>query len=98
LANPQTTWQLLGPPLISVGLLLVAAGTTSAALLIFGPVRRRLGSLEEAAREVGAGNLTARAREDGGDEVAALAQTFNQMTTDLAVRAGQLQAIDRQRR
>lgn len=98
LANPQTTWQLLGPPLISVGLLLVAAGTTSAALLIFGPIRRRLGSLEEAAREVGAGNLTARAREDGGDEVAALAQTFNQMTTDLAVRAGQLQAIDRQRR
>ena len=55
-------------------------GTTSAALLIFGPVRPRLRSLEDAARKVGAGDLTARAREDGGDEVAALARAFNQMT------------------
>jgi len=97
-ANPLSTWQQLGPTLLIVGFLLVAAGTTSAALLIFGPVRRRLGSLEETARKVGAGDLTARAREDGGDEVAALAHTFNQMTTDLAARAEQLQAVDRQRR
>ena len=97
-ANPETTWQQLGPTLLIVGFVLVAAGTTSAALLIFGPVRRRLGSLEDAARKVGGGDLTARAREDGGDEVAALAQTFNQMTTDLAARAEQLQAADRQRR
>jgi signal transduction histidine kinase len=97
-ANPQTTWEQLGPTLLIVGFVLVAAGTTSAALLIVGPVRRRLGSLEEAARKVGSGDLTARAREDGGDEVAAVAQTFNQMTTDLAARAEQLQAADRQRR
>jgi HAMP domain-containing protein len=74
-ANPKSTWQQLGPTLLIVGFVLVAAGTTSAALLIFGPVRRRLGSLEEAARKVGSGDLTAHAREDGGDEVAAVAQT-----------------------
>jgi signal transduction histidine kinase len=77
---------------------LVVIGTTAAALLIFGPVRPRLRSLEEAARKVGAGDLSARAREDGGDEVAALAQAFNQMTHDLQQRAAQLQAADRTRR
>ena len=58
----------------------------------------RLRSLEDAARKVGAGDLTARAREDGGDEVAALARAFNQMTHDLQQRAAQLQAADRTRR
>ena len=70
---------------------------TVAAVLIFRPVRGRLRSLEDAARQVGAGDLTARAREDGGDEVAALAQAFNQMTHDLQ-RAAELQAADRTRR
>ena len=97
-ANPRSTFEQLGPMLLAVGLLLVGIGTTSAALLIFGPVRRRLRSLENAARSVGAGDLTARAQEDGGDEVAALARTFNQMTADLGARAEQLQAADRTRR
>jgi two-component system sensor histidine kinase BaeS len=57
-----------------------------------------LRSLEDAARRVGAGDLTARAREDGGDEVAALGHAFNQMTQDLHQRAEQLQAGDRMRR
>ena len=47
---------------------------------------------------VGSGDLTARAREDGGDEVAALARAFNQMTQDLHARAAQIQAADRTRR
>jgi two-component system sensor histidine kinase BaeS len=88
----------LGPTLALIGVLLVAAGTTIAALLIFGPVRGRLKSLEDAARQVGRGDLTARAREDGGDEVATLARAFNQMTQDLYARAQQLQAADRTRR
>ncbi len=95
---PRSALSQLGPPLALVGLVLVGLGTTAAALLIFGPVRSRLRSLEEAARKVGAGDLTARAREDGGDEVAALAQAFNQMTTDLHRRAEELQAADRTRR
>jgi signal transduction histidine kinase len=97
-ANPRSTFEQLGPTLLIVGVLLVALGTTSAALLIFGPVRGRLHSLEEAARKVGAGDLTARAREDGGDEVATLAHAFNQMTADLATRAAELQAADQTRR
>jgi two-component system OmpR family sensor kinase len=97
-AMPRSAFRQLGPALAGVGLLLVVLGTTTAAVLIFGPVRRRLRSLEDATRQVGAGDLTARAREDGGDEVAALARAFNQMTHDLQARAAQLQAADRARR
>jgi two-component system, OmpR family, sensor kinase len=98
LAMPRSALRALGPTLALVGIALVIAGTTAAALLIFGPVRPRLHSLEDAARKVGAGDLTARAREDGGDEVAALARAFNQMTHDLQQRADELQAADRTRR
>jgi two-component system OmpR family sensor kinase len=96
--NPRSPFQQLGPTLVVVGVLLVIVGTTSAAFMIFRPVRRRLKNLEQAARRVGGGDLTARAREDGGDEVAALAHAFNQMAMDLAMRAEQLQAADRTRR
>jgi signal transduction histidine kinase len=98
MAMPRSAFRQLGPTLAIVGVMLVAIGTTAAALLIFGPVRGRLRSLEEAARRVGGGDLTARAREDGGDEVAALAHAFNQMTHDLHHRAEQVQAGDRMRR
>jgi two-component system OmpR family sensor kinase len=98
IALPHSALRQLGPTLALVGAVLVAVGTIVAALLIFGPVRPRLRSLEDAARKVGAGDLTARAREDGGDEVAALARAFNQMTHDLQQRAVQLQAADRTRR
>ena len=98
LAMPRSAFRQLAPTLAAVGIALVAAATTAAALLIFGPVRTRLRSLEEAARKVGAGDMNARASEDGGDEVAALAHTFNQMTRDLHERAEQLQASDRTRR
>jgi two-component system OmpR family sensor kinase len=98
IALPNSALRQLGPTLAVVGAVLVVVGTIVAALLIFGPVRPRLRSLEDAARQVGAGDLTARAREDGGDEVAALARAFNQMTHDLQQRAVQLQAADRTRR
>jgi two-component system sensor histidine kinase BaeS len=97
-ANPKTAWEQLGPTLLVVGFGLVAFATTSAAMLIFGPVRGRLRSLEDAARQVGSGDLSARAREDGGDEVAGLARAFNQMARGRAVRAQQLESSDRQRR
>jgi signal transduction histidine kinase len=97
-ANPRSTFDQLAPTLLVVGLLLAGLGTTSAALLIFGPVQRRLRSLEDAARKVGAGDLTARAREDGNDEVATLAHAFNRMTADLAAREAQLRSVDRTRR
>ena len=74
---------------------LVLGGTALASLLIFGPVRRRLRNLEEAATRVGAGDRAARAQDDGGDEVAALAAAFNRMAADLETRAAELQAADR---
>lgn len=82
--------------LVAVGVLLVGAVTTSA--LIFGPARRRLRALETAARRFGAGDLSARAPDRGGDEIAAVASAFNAMADDLAARAEALAASDRTRR
>ena len=46
----------------------------------------------------GEGDLTARAPAIGGDEVAAVADAFNRMATDLAARQAQLVEADRARR
>jgi signal transduction histidine kinase len=82
--------------LVAAGVLIVGAVLTSA--MIFGPARRRLRALETAARELGAGDLTARAPDRGGDEIAAVASAFNAMADDLAGRAAALAASDRVRR
>ena len=74
------------------------SGAVAAALLIFGPARRRLRAVEEAARRLGGGDLAARAPVRGGDEVTAMAATFNAMADDLAARANALAAADRVRR
>jgi signal transduction histidine kinase len=95
---PRSSLAQWGPTMAVVGMGLVAGATALASFVIFGPVRRRLRSLEEAAVKVGAGELGARAREDGGDEVAGLAAAFNRMAHDLEVRAQELQAADRARR
>ena len=87
-----------GPTLAVVGFGLLVAGASAAALLIFGPARRRLRSLEYAARALGEGRSDVRATETGGDEVAALAKTFNRMTDDLQLRARALEQADRARR
>jgi signal transduction histidine kinase len=82
--------------LVAVGVLIVGTVLTSA--MIFGPARRRLRSLETAARRLGAGDLTARAPDRGGDEIAAVASAFNAMAGDLSARAEALAASDRVRR
>ena len=82
--------------LVAAGVLIVGAVLTSA--MIFGPARRRLRSLETAARKLGAGDLTARAPDRGGDEIAAVASAFNAMASDLSARAEALAASDRVRR
>ncbi len=82
--------------LVAVGVLVVGGVVTSAT--IFGPARRRLLALERAARQFGAGDLSARAPERGGDEIAAVATAFNTMADDLAARAKALAASDRMRR
>jgi signal transduction histidine kinase len=82
--------------LVAVGVLVVGGVVTSAT--IFGPARRRLLALERAARQFGAGDLSARAPDRGGDEIAAVASAFNTMADDLAARAKALAASDRMRR
>jgi signal transduction histidine kinase len=88
----------LGPTLTWVGLVLLAIGAASAALLIFRPAHRRLRTLEHAARALGEGRTDVRAVEGGGDEVSALATAFNRMANDLGARAAALAASDRARR
>jgi signal transduction histidine kinase len=82
--------------LITSGVLIV--GALVAAVVIFGPARRRLRAVEQAARQLGAGDVSARAPDRGGDEVAAVATAFNAMADDLAARAAALAASDRARR
>ena len=66
--------------------------------MIFGPARRRLRALESAARRLGSGDLSARAPDRGGDEIAAVASAFNAMADDLTARANALSESDRVRR
>ena len=88
----------LGPTLTWSGLGLLTAGSMMVALLIFRPARKRLRSLEEAARALGEGRTDVRADDRGGDEVSALAHTFNQMASELESRTAALHESDRARR
>jgi signal transduction histidine kinase len=80
------------------GALLLIVATTMAAAVIFEPARRRLKALEEATDRFGAGDLTARAPERGGDEMARVASAFNRMAGELAARDEALRTSDKLRR
>ena len=88
----------LGPMLALVAAGLLVAGTAVAALLIFGPSHRRMRALQQAAQAVGAGRTDARAVASGGDEVALLAHTFNDMAAGLERNTRALVAADETRR
>jgi len=80
-------WPLLtrfAPMLAVVGGAVLVVGTVLTSVLIFGPARRRLRALEQAARQFGSGDLSARAPEHGGDEIAAVAHAFNSMADGLS--------------
>jgi signal transduction histidine kinase len=112
IVNGQTAGVVVVPPRAPFGFLLrrfaptlslvaggvLIVGTILASVLIFGPARRRLRGLESAARSFGAGDLSARAPDRGGDEIASVASAFNVMADDLAARAEALTASDRVRR
>jgi two-component system OmpR family sensor kinase len=87
-----------GPTLAVVGIVLLFAGTAAMAFFIFRPAQRRLQNLQRTAAAIGAGETSARAAEQGGDEVTALAQAFNQMAGDLDARVRELRESDRARR
>ena len=86
------------PALALVALGSLGVGAALATVIIFGPARKRLRDVENAARRLGAGDLTARAPARGGDEVAAVATAFNAMADDLSARAEALTTSDRVRR
>ena len=98
LTGPRRIAEALGTPLVVGAILLLIGGTAVAALVIFRPAQARLRAVEDAARRFGEGDLSARAPEIGGDEVAAVATAFNRMAGDLAARQAQLVEADRARR
>lgn len=77
-------------------LLIVAAVVV--ALVVFNPARRRLAALEHAAQRLGAGDLSARASQAGGDEIARVAAAFNRMAGELESRDAALRTSDVLRR
>jgi len=94
----QVALRELGPTLTWSGLALLGIGSMTVALVIFGPARKRLRSLESAARALGQGQIDVRADDRGGDEVSVLARTFNGMAAELQARSIALAASDRARR
>lgn len=88
----------LGPTMAVIAAGVFGVGAVLIALVVFGPVRRRLKDVQEATERLGGGDLAARAPEHGGDEVAALARSFNRMADELATRARALDASDKARR
>lgn len=65
------------------GIAAILLSLIGAYLIVFG-VTRPLKRLERAARAIGRGEVGVRVREDGAEELATLAQAFNQMSNDLA--------------
>ena len=89
---------VVGPTMWVVAGGVLVVGGAAIALVVFGPPRRRLGQVQEATERLGGGDLSARAPEHGGDEIAALARSFNRMADELTRRAQAVEASDRVRR
>ena len=94
-------WRILtrlGPTMAPVAAGVLGVGMVVIAFVVFGPARRRLRAVQDATERLGAGGLDARAPDYGGDEVAAVARSFNKMAVELASRARALEASDNARR
>jgi signal transduction histidine kinase len=91
---PREVAQLLSLP----STLLLLGATVVFAMVIFYPARRRLRALEDAAQRLGAGDLSARASQRGGDEIARVAAAFNRMAGELETRDAALRTSDALRR
>jgi signal transduction histidine kinase len=101
LSGGPSFWRILtqlGPTMAPVAAGVLGVGMVLIAFVVFGPARRRLKAVQEATERLGAGDLDARAPDNGGDEVAAVARSFNTMAVELASRARALEASDNARR
>jgi len=100
-AGDRPFWRIvrqLGPTMAVIAAAVFGVGAVLIGLVVFGPVRRRLKDVQSATERLGTGDLSARAPVHGGDEVASLARSFNQMADELTARARALEASDRTRR
>ena len=75
--------------------LLVAAAAIAAAYYLARSITRPLRVLTKAARNFGAGDLTARAEIEGDGSIGELGTTFNQMAGEIAQRQEELKTLDR---
>jgi signal transduction histidine kinase len=89
---------VVGPSMAVVAGGVLLFGGSLIALVVFGPARRRLRQVQDATEQLGAGDLAARAPEDGGEEITALSRSFNRMADELTRRAQALEFSDRARR
>ena len=99
--DPPPLWlavQNIGPTLGIAAVGLLVTGAVVGAFIIFAPSRRRMRSLQDAARALGRGETGARAVATGGDEVTELARAFNDMATSLEQRTQALVTVDESRR
>ena len=99
--DPPPLWlavQNIGPTLAIAAVGLLVTGAVVGAFIIFAPSRRRMRSLQDAARALGRGETGARAVATGGDEVTELARAFNDMASNLEQRTSALVAADESRR
>jgi two-component system OmpR family sensor kinase len=74
----------LGPGPLGGAALSAIAIAALLAWMAFAPAHRRLQALESAATRLGQGDLTARAPEDGADEISRVSRAFNQTANALA--------------
>jgi two-component system, OmpR family, sensor kinase len=91
---PREVAQLLS---LQSTLLLMVAAVVGAMVIFYSP-RRRLRALEHAAQRLGEGDLSARAPQKGGDEIARVAAAFNRMAGELETRDAALRTSDALRR
>ena len=90
--------RVVGPTMALVAGGVLVVGGSLMALIVLGPARRRLRAVQAASARLGSGDLRARAPDDGGDEVAAVARSFNRMADELTDRAQALDASNKARR
>jgi two-component system sensor histidine kinase BaeS len=97
-SRPTGIFRELGRFLSLPSTLVLMVTTVVVALVVFNPARRRLAALEQAAQRLGEGDLSARASQAGGDEIARVAAAFNRMAGELETRDAALRTSDALRR
>lgn len=95
---PPTTFERYSTIIVAVAVSLLLIGTAFLSLIIVAPMRRRLHDLQAAAARLRDGDLSSRASPEGADEIADVAQVFNEMAEELSHRTTDLETSDRLRR